>query len=85
MFYNDLGETIQQQMRDGTLTKVDYRTATIPWWAQFLPYVILIVLLIAFWYFMMNKNSPAAEQVRCSLARPVQKLAQDDKRKGHLQ
>ena len=46
VFYNDLGETIQQQMRDGTLTKVDYRTATIPWWAQFLPYVILIVLLI---------------------------------------
>ena len=32
VFYNDLGETIQQQMRDGTLTKVDYRTATIPWW-----------------------------------------------------
>ena len=29
VFYNDLGETIQQQMRDGTLTKVDYRTATI--------------------------------------------------------
>ena len=57
VFYNDLGETIQQQMRDGTLTKVDYRTATIPWWAQFLPYVILIVLLIAFWYFMMNKQS----------------------------
>ena len=56
VFYNDLGETIQQQMRDGTLTKVDYRTATIPWWAQFLPYVILIVLLIAFWYFMMNKQ-----------------------------
>ena len=57
VFYNDLGETIQQQMRDGTLTKVDYRTATIPWWAQFLPYVILIVLLIAFWCFMMNKQS----------------------------
>ena len=56
VFYNDLGETIQQQMRDGTLTKVDYRTATIPWWAQFLPYVILIVLLIAFWCFMMNRR-----------------------------
>ena len=60
VFYNDLGETIQQQMRDGTLTKVDYRTAIIPWWAQFLPYVILIVLLIAFWCFMMNKQSGLA-------------------------
>ena len=68
---NDLGETIQQQMRDGTLTKVDYRTATIPWWAQFLPYVILIVLLIAFWCFMMNKQSGGGAGPM-QLARPVQ-------------
>ena len=81
VFYNDLGETIQQQMRDGTLTKVDYRTATIPWWAQFLPYVILIVLLIAFWYFMMNKQSGGgAGPMQFGKARA--KLAQDDKRKG---
>ena len=80
VFYNDLGETIQQQMRDGTLTKVDYRTATIPWWAQFLPYVILIVLLIAFWYFMMNKQSGGgAGPMQFGKARA--KLAQDDKRK----
>ena len=80
VFYNDLGETIQQQMRDGTLTKVDYRTATIPWWAQFLPYVILIVLLIAFWCFMMNKQSGGgAGPMQFGKARA--KLAQDDKRK----
>ena len=80
VFYNDLGETIQQQMRDGTLTKVDYRTAIIPWWAQFLPYVILIVLLIAFWCFMMNKQSGGgAGPMQFGKARA--KLAQDDKRK----
>ena len=80
VFYNDLGETIQQQMRYGTLTKVDYRTATIPWWAQFLPYVILIVLLIAFWCFMMNKQSGGgAGPMQFGKARA--KLAQDDKRK----
>ena len=80
VFYNDLGETIQQQMRDGTLTKVDYRTATIPWWAQFLPYVILIVLLIAFWCFMMNEQSGGgAGPMQFGKARA--KLAQDDKRK----
>ena len=80
VFYNDLGETIQQQMRDGTLTKVDYRTATIPWWAQFLPYVILIVLLIAFWCFMMNKQSGGgAGPMQFGKARA--KLAQDGKNK----
>ena len=62
------------------LTKVDYRTATIPWWAQFLPYVILIVLLIAFWCFMMNKQSGGgAGPMQFGKARA--KLAQDDKRK----
>ncbi|HIV97581.1 MAG TPA: ATP-dependent metallopeptidase FtsH/Yme1/Tma family protein, partial [Candidatus Agathobaculum stercoravium] len=56
VFYAELGETIQQQEQDGTLKSVDYITTTIPWWAQFLPYIILLVLLGAFWYFMMNKQ-----------------------------
>ena len=80
VFYNDLYATIQQQMQDGTLTKVDYRTTTVPWWAQFLPYLILIVLLGAFWYFMMNKQSGGgAGPMQFGKARA--KLAQDDKRK----
>ena len=57
VWWSQLGEVIDQQMKDGTLTKVDYITTTIPWWAQFLPYLILVVLIGAFWYFMMNKQS----------------------------
>ena len=57
VFLNQLLPTIDEQMRDGTLKQVDYISTTIPWWANFLPYVILIVLLVAFWYFMMNKQS----------------------------
>ena len=71
---------IDQQMKDGTLTKVDYITTTIPWWAQFLPYLILVVLIGAFWYFMMNKQSGGgAGPMQFGKARA--KLAQDDKRK----
>ena len=55
VWWAQLGSVIDQQMKDGTLTKVDYITTTIPWWAQFLPYLILVVLIGAFWYFMMNK------------------------------
>ena len=45
-------------------------------WAQFLPYVILIVLLIAFWCFMMNKQSGGgAGPMQFGKARA--KLAQD--------
>ena len=80
IWWSQLGMTIDQQMKDGTLTQVDYITTTIPWWANFLPYVILIVLLIAFWYFMMNKQSGGgAGPMQFGKARA--RLAQDDKRK----
>ena len=42
VWWAQLGSVIDQQMKDGTLTKVDYITTTIPWWAQFLPYLILV-------------------------------------------
>ena len=74
------GAVIDQQMKDGTLTKVDYITTTIPWWAQFLPYLILVVLIGAFWYFMMNKQSGGgAGPMQFGKARA--KLAQDGKNK----
>ena len=80
IWWAQLGETINQQMRDGTLKEVDYLYSTMPWWAQFLPYVILIVLLGAFWYFMMNKQSGGgAGPMQFGKARA--RLAQDDKRK----
>ena len=80
IWWAQLGETIDEQMKAGTLKEVDYVTTTIPWWAQFLPYIILIVLLGAFWYFMMNKQSGGgAGPMQFGKARA--RLAQDDKRK----
>lgn len=80
IWWAQLGATITQQMENGTLKEVDYVTTTIPWWAQFLPYIILLVLLGAFWYFMMNKQSGGgAGPMQFGKARA--RLAQDDKRK----
>lgn len=80
IWWDQLSETITQQMNDGTLKRVDYLTTEIPWWANFVPYLILIVLLGAFWYFMMNKQSGGgAGPMQFGKARA--KLAQDDKRK----
>ena len=79
VFLANVDETMRKQMKAGTLT-VDYRTASVPWWAQFLPYVVLIVLFGAFWYFMMSKQSGGgAGPMQFGKARA--KLAQDDKRK----
>ena len=80
IWWAQLGATITEQMDNGTLTQVDILTAEMPWWVQFLPYIILFVLLGAFWYFMMNKQSGGgAGPMQFGKARA--KLAQDDKRK----
>lgn len=62
IFYNDLGDIIQAQIADGTLTEVEYEPAqTFPWWVAYLPTVILIIALIAFWIFMANRLTGGAD------------------------
>ena len=55
LFINNLGETIEQQHADGIIEAYDYPPPyNIPWWVSLIPYVIVIVLLIAMWMFVMN-------------------------------
>lgn len=80
LFWSQLGETITEQMQNGTLKEVNYKSQDIPWWASFVPYLIILVLFGAFWYFMMTKQSGGgAGPMQFGKARA--KLAQDDKRK----
>lgn len=74
-----LRELIHQQIEDGKLI-FNYKSQQIPWWAQFIPYLILAALLIAFWIFMMNKQTGGGGgPMQFGKARA--RLAQDDKRK----
>ncbi len=78
---------VEYRLRDITDAQIasgdliyNYKSPQIPWWAQFVPYLILIVLLVAFWFFMMNKQTGGgAGPMQFGKARA--KLAQDDKRK----
>ena len=79
-FYYDLGETILEQQKDGTLKEVDYTTREIPWWMSMVPYAIILVLMGLFWYFMMNKQDGGGRGPM-QFGRARAKLAQDDKRK----
>ena len=79
-FYYDLGETILEQQKDGTLKEVDYTTREIPWWMGMVPYAIILVLMGLFWYFMMNKQDGGGRGPM-QFGRARAKLAQDDKRK----
>ncbi len=80
IFYNDLGNTIYEQKKAGILTDYEYKTQQIPWWMNFLPYLVLIGLLLVFWYFMMNKQGGGGgNPMQFGKARA--KLATDDRRK----
>lgn len=55
-FYNDLNDTIQQQLADGTLTQYDYIPATEPSiWISFIPYLLMLLVFGGFWFFMMRR------------------------------
>ncbi len=50
----------------------------IPWWVEFLPYVIIFVLFIGFWFFMMNQATGKGGKMN-SFGRAKAKLSGADK------
>ena len=56
VFYEDFKDIISKQYASGVLEKYDYEEGfTVPWWASFLPYLIIMIGAMALWYVMMNK------------------------------
>ncbi|MBQ9415736.1 MAG: ATP-dependent zinc metalloprotease FtsH [Clostridia bacterium] len=59
IFYYDLGDTIQEQLADGTLVSADYQVSSTPWYVTFLPYLgvlLLLIILFVIFYRSMAKN-----------------------------
>jgi len=55
-FREDLGELIQTQKDAGILEEYDYKPDTQPsWFLEFLPYLLLIAVMILFWFIMMSR------------------------------
>ena len=57
-FRSDLGDLIFQQTADGVLVEYDYQAhEIIPWWAAYLPYlIVIIVLVVVFWLFISRTS-----------------------------
>ncbi len=56
VFYEDLNDLIMDQKANGIIEEYDYgKGAEIPWWASFLPYLIIMGGAMVLWYVMMNK------------------------------
>ena len=59
-FYEDVGELIDQQRQDGTITVYDDNEGFVaPWWLSFLPYLIVLVVMGVLWYVMMTRATGA--------------------------
>ena len=56
LFYDDLNDLVQEQYAKGIITSYDYpEPQTTNWLTLLLPYVLVAVVLAAFWYFMMMR------------------------------
>ena len=81
IFYNDLNELVQAQKDKGILKEYDYPPQwQAPWWASFLPYLIVMVIFVVVWSVAMNRMQGGAGGVaRFSKART--QLGSDEKNK----
>ena len=60
IFYSDMHELIDQQLASGVLTGCDYKPGIeSSWWFGFLPYLIVILVIGAFWYLMYLRQANA--------------------------
>ncbi|MCR5262604.1 MAG: ATP-dependent zinc metalloprotease FtsH [Clostridiales bacterium] len=86
IFYADLGELIDEQHDKGIITDYDYPPPIdIPWWVSLIPYVIIIVLMIALWVYVMNQATGRGGASRMnSFGRARVKLGQDEKKKVYF-
>ena len=81
VFYEDFKDIIKSQYESGVLEEYDYDEGFVaPWWASMIPYVLVMVGVMALWYVMMNKAGGMQGGVgKFSKART--KLGSDEKNK----
>lgn len=80
VFYEDMHELIDEQYQSGIITNYDYpKGYETPWWAMFIPYIILAVIFVALWYFMINRASGGDKTMKFGKART--RLGSDESKK----
>ena len=57
IFRDDLGDLIAREYASGIISSYDYLpAASAPWWAMFLPYILIFVVLGVMWYFTIART-----------------------------
>ena len=85
LFIKDLGDLIKEQHSQNIITAYDYPPPySIPWWVSLIPYVIVIILLVAMWMFVMNQATGGKGSKINSVGRAKAKLVTADKAKVYF-
>jgi len=83
LFYSDLKDTITEQQQEGILESYDYPAPKqIPVWVSFIPYILIIVVIIALWVFFMHQAAGGKGGAKMgSVGKAKAKLVNPDKTK----
>ena len=81
VFYEDFKDIIKTQYKSGVLEQYDYDEGFVaPWWASMIPYVLVMVGVMALWYVMMNKAGGGAGGI-AKFSKARTRLGSDEKNK----
>jgi len=81
MFYEDTHELVEAQKAAGILEEYDYPSSKpLPAWVGFLPYIILTLVMIAFWIYMSRQMSGQGGKM-ASFGRARVKMGSDEKKR----
>ena len=81
LFYEDFKDIIKSQYESGVLEEYDYDEGFVaPWWASMIPYVLVMVGVMALWYVMMNKAGGGAGGI-AKFSKARTRLGSDEKNK----
>ena len=82
IFYNDLHELIKEQYESGIISEYDYPPAwEAPWWASFLPYLILLVIMGVLWFVMINRAQGGGAGGVARFTKARTRLGSEEKKK----
>lgn len=82
VFYEDFHDLILEQHRSGVLEKYDYTEGfTVPWWASFVPYLVIMFGAMALWYVMMSRAGGGGAGGFAKFSKARTRLGSDEKEK----
>ncbi len=86
-FRTDLSDTILEQTKEGILLEYDYEAPKVlPWWAAYLPYLIVIIVLVVVFAMFISRTSKGGGGMGIggkmnSFSKARTKLGSDEKKK----